>query len=107
MKRLESPSIGQTSALVGAAAGTRSGGGADPEPRNQWPMWGGTPDRNMVSAMKGLPTTWDVKSKKNIKWIAELGSQTYGNPVVSGGIVLVGTNNEAMKDPKSRGTKAS
>ena len=22
-----------------------------------WPMWGGTPDRNMVSSMKGLPTT--------------------------------------------------
>jgi hypothetical protein len=20
-----------------------------------WPMWGGTPDRNMVSNMKGLP----------------------------------------------------
>ena len=25
-----------------------------------WPMWGGTPDRNMVSNMKGLPTVWDV-----------------------------------------------
>src|SRR6478672_3843820 len=23
-----------------------------------WPMWGGTPDRNMVSPMKGLPTGW-------------------------------------------------
>ena len=21
-----------------------------------WPMWGGTPDRNMVSNMKGLPS---------------------------------------------------
>ena len=45
-----------------------------------WPMWGGTPDRNMVSSMKGLPTTWDVKTKKNVKWVAELGSQAYGNP---------------------------
>ena len=35
-----------------------------------WPMWGGTPDRNMVSTMKGLPTSWDVKSKKNVKWVA-------------------------------------
>ena len=25
-----------------------------------WPMWGGTPDRNMVSNMKGLPTEWDL-----------------------------------------------
>ena len=68
-------------------------------------MWGGTPDRNMVSAMKGAPTTWDLKTKKNIKWIAELGSQAYGNPVVSGGYVLVGTNNEAPKDPNIKGDK--
>ena len=57
-------------------------------------MWGGTPDRNMVSNMKGLPTEWDVKTKKNVKWVAELGSQSYGNPVVAGGMVFVGTNNE-------------
>ena len=43
-------------------------------------MWGGTPDRNMVSNMKGLPTDWDVKTKKNVKWVADLGSQSYGNP---------------------------
>jgi outer membrane protein assembly factor BamB len=76
---------------------------SDPGP--EWPMWGGTPDRNMVSSMKGLPTTWDLKTKKNVKWMAELGSQTYGNPVVSGGYVLVGTNNEAMKDPNIKGDK--
>ena len=68
-------------------------------------MWGGTPDRNMVSSMKGLPTTWDVKTKKNIKWVAELGSQTYGNPVVAGGMVFVGTNNESDKDPDVKGDK--
>ena len=70
-----------------------------------WPMWGGTADRNMVSSMKGLPTTWDVKTKKNVKWVAELGSQAYGNPVVANGVVLVGTNNEAMKDPAVKGDK--
>jgi cell division septation protein DedD len=32
-------------------------------PPDQWPMWGGTPDRNMVSSMKGIPTTWDLKAK--------------------------------------------
>ena len=74
-------------------------------PGGDWPMWGGTPDRNMVSSMKGLPVTWDVKSKKNVKWVAELGSQTYGNPVVSNGVVLVGTNNESPKDPEVKGDK--
>ena len=76
---------------------------SDPGP--EWPMWGGTADRNMVSSMKGLPTEWDLKSKKNVKWMAELGSQTYGNPVVAGGYVLVGTNNEVMKDPNVKGDK--
>ena len=70
-----------------------------------WPMWGGSPDRNMVSDATGLPTTWDVKTGKNIKWVAALGSQSYGNPVVGGGVVLVGTNNEATRDPKQPGDR--
>ena len=70
-----------------------------------WPMWGGTPDRNMVSNMKGLPLDWDVKTKKNVKWVADLGSQSYGNAVVAGGIVFVGTNNEGMRDPKQAGDR--
>src|SRR5829696_7649582 len=70
-----------------------------------WPMWGGTPSRNMVSTMTGLPTSWDVKTKKNVKWVAELGSQSYGNPVVAGGIVFVGTNNEGLRDPKQPGDR--
>ena len=70
-----------------------------------WPMWGGTPDRNMLSFMKGLPTAWDITSGKNVKWVAKLGSQTYGNPVVSGGVVLVGTNNELVRDPKQPGDR--
>jgi hypothetical protein len=47
---------------------------------------------------KGLPR--DLKTKKNVKWMAELGSQSYGNPVVAGGMVFVGTNNEGLRDPK-------
>jgi len=70
-----------------------------------WPMWGGSPDRNMVSDATGLATTWDVKTGKNIKWVAALGSQSYGNPVVANGVVLVGTNNEAMRDPKQPGDR--
>ena len=70
-----------------------------------WPMWGGTPSRNMVSNMKGLPTEWDVKAKKNVKWVAQLGSQSYGNPVIADGKVFVGTNNESPRDPKQGGDR--
>src|ERR1700681_752735 len=70
-----------------------------------WPMWGGTPDRNMVSNMKGLPTDWDVTTKKNVKWVAQLGSQSYGNPVVGDGKIFIGTNNENPRDPKQAGDR--
>jgi outer membrane protein assembly factor BamB len=70
-----------------------------------WPMWGGTPDRNMVSNMKGMPTTWNIEKKTNVKWVAALGSQSYGNPVVAGGQVYVGTNNEGLRDPKQGGDR--
>ena len=74
---------------------------------SDWPMWGGTPDRNMVSTMKGLPTTWDVKTKKNVKWVAELGSQAYGNPVVADGMVLRRhQQRRRCAIPKSRATRA-
>src|SRR5216683_335674 len=78
---------------------------SEPNAGGDWPMWGGTPDRNMVSSMKGIPTIWDVKTKKNVKWEADLGSQSYGNPIVAGGQVYVGTNNENTKDPAVKGDK--
>lgn len=87
-------------ALAAAASSTGAGKGV-----TEWPMWGGSPDRNMVSDATGMPTTWDVKTGQNIKWVAALGSQSYGNPVVAGGVVLVGTNNEATRDPKQAGDR--
>lgn len=63
-------------------------------------MWGGTPHRNMVSAEKNAPTEWDVQEKKNVKWVAKLGSKAYGNPIITNGLVIVGTNNEAAYDKK-------
>ena len=89
----------RASALLVLLVATGTGLSAD------WPMWGGTPSRNMMSPMTGLPTTWDVKTGKNVKWVAELGSQSYGNPTVGGGVVLVGTNNEALRDPKQGGDR--
>ena len=69
---------------------------ADPsyQPKQgDWPMWGGSTDRNMVSDETGIPAEWDAESKKNIKWTAPLGSQSYGNPVIVNGKIFVGTNN--------------
>jgi hypothetical protein len=57
--------------------------------------------------MKGLPTGWDIASKKNVKWVATLGSQSYGNLVVAGGKVFVGTNNESLKNPQIAGGQRS
>ena len=48
--------IGATLSLVTFHTSASDPGSGD------WPMWGGTPDRNMVANMKGLPTTWDVKT---------------------------------------------
>ena len=91
-----------------ARRGVARAGSRSPIPGTDWPMWGGTPDRNMVSSMKGLPTTWDVKTKKNVKWVAELGSQTYGNPVVAGGIRARRHQQRSDEGSRtSRGTRAS
>lgn len=84
-----------------------------------WPMWGGSPTRNMVSTSKNLPMpeeivpgkflpkseTIDPKTTKHVRWVAKLGSQAYGTPVVAGGRVYVGTNNESPRDPKQIGDR--
>jgi len=59
----------------------------------------------MVSTETGLPADWDPESGKNIKWTAQLGSQTYGNPVIIGGKIFVGTNNQAVRNPKLKGDR--
>src|SRR6478735_787595 len=78
-----------------------------------WPRWGGNdPGRNMYSPAKGLPDSFDpgkfkknseeidLAATKNVKWVSKLGSQTYGNPSVANGKILVGTNNATPRDPK-------
>jgi len=68
-------------------------------------MWGSSTHRNMVSDETGLPAEWDPESGENIKWTAQLGSQTYGNPVIIGGKIFVGTNNQAVRNPKLKGDR--
>ena len=92
--------LGSAACLLAAAGVWASDPGT-----GDWPMWGGTPDRNMVSNQKGLPASWDMQTKRNIRWVASLGSQTYGNVTVAGGKVFVGTNNEGLRDPKQPGDR--
>jgi outer membrane protein assembly factor BamB/HEAT repeat protein len=52
---------------------------------------GGTPE---AAEGKGSPPEdWDIKTGRNIAWSVGLGSETFGRPVVSGGVVYVGTDN--------------
>jgi len=88
-----------------------------------WPQWGGSTERNMYSPAQGLPDhltkgkTADIKFKtgteevdpanvENLKWVAKLGSQSYGNVTVAGGKVFIGTNNEPPRDPKHPGDRS-
>jgi outer membrane protein assembly factor BamB len=65
-----------------------------------WPQFGGTASRNMVSDEKGLPdlrpapgetSTALTSTSPYVKWTARVGATTWGNPTVSGGRVFVGT----------------
>src|SRR3569832_1709468 len=58
-----------------------------------WPQWGGSYYRNNTPKGKDICTDWDIKKGTNIKWRSQLGSQTYGNPVIANGHLYVGTNN--------------
>lgn len=70
-----------------------------------WPQWGGSPARNNVSDAKNLPSQWDVggfdrktgawqsDSAENILWVARLGTNSYGTPVIAGGKIFCATNN--------------
>lgn len=72
-----------------------------------WPQWGGSAARNNVSEATGLAATWSVgefdettggwqaETAKHIKWVARLGSESYGSPVIAAGKVFCATNNGA------------
>jgi outer membrane protein assembly factor BamB len=83
-----------------------------------WPQWGGRNQRNMYSSEKNLPSafgkiefksgTEDVNTNgiKNLRWVARIGSQSYGNVTVAHGKVFIGTNNEPPRDPKHPGDRS-
>lgn len=82
-----------------------------------WPQWGHDHTRNMASGDPGVIDTFkapsidpkteqaDLKTAENVRWVAKVGSQTYGNPTVAGGRVFVGTNNQSPRDPKHKGDR--
>ena len=73
-----------------------------------WPQYGGGSRRNNVSNIKNLPTSWDLKTRENIKWTAKLGTSVYSSPVTANGKVLIGSNNGAAYGQRfPRGTDAS
>lgn len=69
------------------------------------PQWGQAWSRNMVSNEKGLPASFDPATGRNVKWSAALGNQTHSSPVIAGGRVYIGTNNENPRDPKRIGDR--
>jgi len=72
-----------------------------------WPQWGGSPERNNAPEGKNIAAEWNVgefeyktgkwrsDAAENVRWVARLGSQSYGTPVVAGGKVFCATNNGA------------
>ncbi|HUF63869.1 MAG TPA: PQQ-binding-like beta-propeller repeat protein [Verrucomicrobiales bacterium] len=82
-----------------------------------WPQWGGSLDRNMISPAKDLPLDFDpgkfkagseevdMSTTKLCKWVAKLGSQSYGTPTISGGKIFVGTNNENPRNSNRVGDR--
>src|SRR5262249_43165361 len=71
-----------------------------------WPVWGGTVQRNLVNLVeKNMPTDWDVSNDKNILWSEFLGSKAYGGPIFSGGKIFIGTNNNRPRDKDVKGDK--
>jgi len=102
MKSLRSASL----LAAGFTAASLASASAD------WPTWGGTNSRNMVSSEKNPPLEFDpgkkIKGKdevdlsttKGLKWAARLGSQAYGTLSVANGKILLGTNNENPWDSK-------
>ena len=68
-------------------------------------MLGGGPSRNAVLAATALPAAFDVESGDGVLWQAEVGTEAYAGPVVAGGKVFVGTNNERPRDPAVTGDR--
>ena len=99
--------VGGACAWGDVAADSGASARVPPKASANWSMWLGSNDRNNTPPGANIPTEWNVgefdfktgdwnaETAKNIKWVSELGSRSYGSAVVHNGKVLVGTNNTA------------
>ncbi len=70
-------------------------------PKSDLVLYGGTPGRNMVNTIdRKIPDKPDPTDAKSLKWKADLGSFSFGVPIVAHGKVFVGTNNERPRNPR-------
>jgi len=81
------------------------------------PQWGELHTRNMISAEVNLPVTFKpgrrdpatdgivLPEGAGVRWVARLGGQACGTPIVAGGRVFVGTNNDRPRDPRIEGDR--
>jgi outer membrane protein assembly factor BamB len=69
------------------------------------PQWGQAWSRNLASNERGLPSSFDPQTGRNVKWSARLGTETHATPIVAGGRVYIGTNNGEPRDPKHQGDR--
>ena len=89
---------GPVALVAAAAAAQKPSTGIDSQ-------WAGSSARNNVVDAQNIPAEWEVgrfdfrtdrwlgEGTKNIKWVAKLGSESYGSPVVAGGKIYCATNN--------------
>ncbi len=64
-------------------------------------MFGGTPSRNMVNLdRQGRARQGRARKGRRCSGRSHLGSRAYGGPIVAGGKVFVGTNNEQPRNQR-------
>ncbi len=71
------------------------------------PQWGEKLTRNMVSGETGLPSTFQIETARNVKWVVPVGTNNYASPVVAKGKVLIGANNADLRDPRHEGDRGT
>jgi hypothetical protein len=92
------------------------------ESATDWPQWGRTHSKNMVSMEKNLPLVFDPGKRKNgseevdmattenCLWVTKLGTAggrfpTSSPITIGGGKILIGTNNESPRDDRHLGDR--
>jgi len=88
-----------------------------PPKGEDWPQFGRDQTRNAVSPEKNPPIHWQLEERddkgkietpaRNIQWSVNLGSVTYGDPVVVDGMLWVSTNNRRVAIPADKVLDAS